>query len=59
MSTSEIFLNYTDLHNVDEDLTAISLQGGSWYHDTFAGAALRSIDNISSGALDVVASKKK
>ena len=32
MSTSKVFLNYTDFHDVDEDMATIVRHGG-WYVD--------------------------
>ena len=41
MSTSKIFLNYTDYHDVDENLRTISNYGGDWPAGNSAGVALR------------------
>ena len=55
LTAVEYFIFYTDLHNVDEDLTAIINYGGGWAHTTRAGVACRSMDNPPD-LLDLVAS---
>ena len=47
MSTSKIFLNYTDQHNVDEDVKSIPLHGGHWVHENKAGITHRDMNDIS------------
>ena len=49
---------YTDAHNVDEDLTAISRDGGWWNHETQAGAAHRDLYHPSTFNTYYVASLK-
>ena len=39
MSTSKVFLNYTDWHDVDEDLRTTTYQGGAWNNESRAGIA--------------------
>jgi len=41
MSTSKIFLNYTDAHDVDEDLKTILCHGASWVNHATIGIAMR------------------
>ena len=49
--------NYTDAHNVDEDVTAIPYHGGYWPHGDIAGIALRDIACDSSDLFFTVASR--
>lgn len=49
---------YTDFHYVDEDLTAISNQGGSWTYATQAGVTYRDTDETPTITYDTVASLK-
>lgn len=49
---------YTDVHDVDEDVRAITIQSGYWSHGTNAGATYRSLNDAPDNALDTVASKK-
>ena len=44
--------NYTDQHNVDEDIMTLLLQGGSWARKSRAGIAHRDL-NINSTHIDV------
>jgi hypothetical protein len=46
------------LHNVDEDIAAISLYGGEWCWESEAGIARRCMDRDVSYTTDTVASKK-
>lgn len=49
---------YADLHDVDEDLTSISVQGDQWRTDGFSvGIARRSVNDGPSSTSGVVASK--
>ena len=57
VSTSEIFLNYTDIHDVDEDSGTITSQGGRWGYGTAAGVTTRDVYYSSVAIDDVVASK--
>ena len=50
--------DYTDQHNVDEDIDTIPSQGGSWVWNTGVGAYLRQPDNPLNNTVDTVASKK-
>ena len=60
MSTFTYYLHdYTDVHDVDEDVRAITIQSGYWSHGTNAGAAYRSLNDAPDNALDTVASVKK
>ena len=54
MSTSKVFSNYTDFHDVDEDLRTIMYQGGRWFNGSYAGIMHRGIDN-SPTTSDIVA----
>ena len=54
---AKIFLNYTDQHNVDEDLTAIPLHGERWDCESKAGIARRSLNDHSTYSSDAVASR--
>ena len=56
MPTSKIFLNYTDGFNVDEDMAAISYQGGYWDYRDQEGIARRCMDYTSADADSYVAS---
>ena len=38
-------INYTDYHNVDEDLMTISLHGGRWNTVSDAGIARRNLQD--------------
>ena len=49
-------INYTDTHNVDEDIDTIPSQGGNWDWNTGAGAYLRQPDNPLNITYDAVAS---
>lgn len=62
MSTLERLIKYyTDLHDVDEDLTAISVQGDQWKTDgTSVGITRRSLnDATATSTYNVVAYKDK
>ena len=50
---------YTDMHIVDEDLTAISSVGGAWIYKNLAGIANRelSITNGTTSTINTVASR--
>ena len=56
MSTSKNNLNYTDLHDVDEDMTGIIITGGEWLAIEYNGAFRRNMGNYPSSILDSVAS---
>jgi len=56
VSTSKIFLNYTDYHDVDEEMRTIVRLGGYWRHDISAGVALRDVAGGPSELSNVVAS---
>ena len=46
--TYKIFLNYTDYHEVDEDVTAIVQYGGAWYEDNNnSGVMYRDVFRVS------------
>ena len=47
---------YTDAHNVDEDMTTISVQGGSWNYGTATGITQRELMSDTSASGDNVAS---
>ena len=58
-SSTVEFLNYTDQHDVDEDVRTIGKQGGRWIAEAGNGVCLRHlIDDITSEQ-DLVASRKK
>ena len=48
---------YTDEHVVDEDVIAISVQGGKWRYEDSSGITHRLVFNSSSYAADDVASR--
>ena len=49
---------YTDVHEVDEDMTAISVQGGRWLYENGTGVTHRAMwDPSDSGGDPVVASR--
>ena len=56
-------LNHTDFHYVDEDMTAISSQGGAWIYGPMAGVTDRELNSdpthASNNYLPTVASMKK
>ena len=54
----EMFIYYTDLHDVDEDIRTISNYGGRWLTETNAGVAYRDIRYDPTSAFDTVASLK-
>ena len=56
MSTSKIFLNYTDWADVDEDLRTITHHGGDWTHICRAGVTERFISTDTSFVNEYVAS---
>ena len=37
MSISKVFLNYTDWHDVDEEMRTICICGGRWGYENYAG----------------------
>lgn len=47
---------YTDFHNVDEDLTIVSDQGGHWYESSVAGITRRDMVKPPTNAATDVAS---
>lgn len=57
--TSEIFLNYTDDHEVDEDMLTIVLQGGYWPEGPVPGNTRRFMKYDLFSKFDTVASRKK
>ena len=51
------FIFYTDIHDVDEDLTSIPIHGGRWSAVSQAGIVRRSMnDSPTAEAGDIVAS---
>ena len=50
--------NYTDEHNVDEDLVSIMLQGGWWGFGNMVGVVNRNMNDSPTVIFDVVASLK-
>ena len=48
--------NYTDDHDVDEDLRTILLQGGMWYQNDNAGGTCRYMGDTPTTAWDTAAS---
>lgn len=57
MSYYADYSNYTDMHEVDEDLRTIANYGGRWYHESRAGITLREMVNIHVDSNDYVASR--
>ena len=57
-SSTVEFLNYTDGHDVDEDLRTIQAQGGYWDNGVAVGVILRLVFDLSSAAYDTVASRR-
>ena len=51
--------SYTDLHDVDEESTSMSLYGGYWAHDKVSGVMNRHVDAVLSATGEIVASMKK
>ena len=51
-------INYTDYHDVDEDLRTISLQGGRWINELIGGITERNMSDSPTSSGDYVASKK-
>ena len=51
-------INYTDIHEVDEDMPAIIRRGGDWGDFINAGLTQQSAYNTSSTSVPTVASKK-
>lgn len=50
---------YTDIHDVDEDMTTMSVYGGYWVYGDAAGIACRrTTDNPLNMSIALVASKK-
>ena len=58
MSTSQNNLNYTDQHDVDEELRAIADFGEDWRHGTGSGIARRDVYFAPTATLTAVASLK-
>ena len=56
MSTSKIFLNYTDAHDVDENEKTIVHCGNTWNRETQAGIAHRDFFHFPTYSFDFVAS---
>ena len=56
MSTSKIFLDYTDAHDVDENVRAIPEQGGRWHKASFAGIMERDLSDSPTNYYNIVAS---
>ena len=48
---------YTDNHDVDESVMAISMHGGYWVHGVYTGIAHRDMNSTSSYVSSHVASK--
>ena len=57
-SSTVEFLNYTDGHDVDEDIASIMAQGGYWDNGASVGVTLRLVFDLSSAAYDTVASRR-
>ena len=53
--TSEIYIFYTDHHDVDENLRTIGMQGGYYSDDSLSGIAYREVKYQLSTTFDVVA----
>ena len=51
--------NYTDWHDVDEELRTITILGGFWGHGDFAGFYDRSMDNSGLEEYTVASVQKK
>ena len=54
--TSEICIYYTDDHNVDESITAITNHGGHWSYASMTGAMIRHMNDIHTNTYIYVAS---
>ena len=54
--TSKMFIYYTDMHNVDEDLRTFTRLGGHYREQSLVGITYRYMYNSSSYAADDVAS---
>ena len=48
---------YTDHHVVDEDVIAISVQGGSWTYEIISGIMFRNVCDTPTTTLEIVASR--
>ena len=60
MSTSKVFLNYTDWHDVDEEMRTISIQGGFWTEGEWVGITYRNvIDSSTTSGFYVASSNMK
>jgi hypothetical protein len=55
----KLIIYYTDLHEVDEDTTAISLHGGSWTYESMAGVTLRYTNCVSFHTTPIGASRRR
>ena len=51
-----LVINYTDYHDVDEDLRTLLEQGGRWTNGGMAGITRREMYESSTNTLDIVAS---
>ena len=56
MSTSKVFLNYTDWHEVDEDERTIPFHGGHQLRDSMTGIADLDMAHTPTNYYDIVAS---
>lgn len=57
MSYHTEYTDYTDLHEVDEDMRTISIHGGSWNYENMAGTMFRYMNVTSTHIADIVASR--
>ena len=56
MSTSKDIINYTDFHDVDEDIRTIMLHGAAWSYHSTAGIVFRYLNDTPAGDNASVAS---
>ena len=56
MSTSKDIINYTDYHDVDEDIRTIMLHGAAWSYHSTAGIVFRYLNDTPAGNNASVAS---
>jgi len=54
--TSEICIFYTDMHDVDEDVRTIMIQGSGWANVIDSGVFIRGMDDDPVSLVNVVAS---
>lgn len=58
MSTSKDIINYTDMHDVDENRMTMFAHGGGWPYESMIGITQRDVSNVPNASQIGVASRR-